>query len=199
MSSMVDQHLAARRGVFRGGRAHRADVYPQRGQRPGGIAGTKRDSVAAGARSPPHEKLNMTDQVKATRPHETYWLQRIMREASARVELLELIRALPTEQVPQAIELIKKLRKPAALICGHHCPNCDLPCAKKPGHAEMGYAGIAGLCWCTQCSGWWVAGEPTLLRDKKPAYHCICSAGMKSNNDRGHSDGCYYYNGKRGT
>lgn len=44
--------------------------------------------------------------------------------------------------------------KPRA--CQHRCPTCDTQCNKKPGHAEAGYDGIAGLCWCSgRCGKWW--------------------------------------------
>lgn len=46
--------------------------------------------------------------------------------------------------------------------CLENCPKCGKTCNKKDGHADAGYNGIAGLCWCETCKGWWVKGEKTL-------------------------------------
>jgi hypothetical protein len=55
----------------------------------------------------------------------------------------------------------------AAEQCKHTCPECGTRCSKKAGTAEAGYDGIAGLCWCKKCNDWWLAGEPTLLRNRR--------------------------------
>lgn len=44
--------------------------------------------------------------------------------------------------------------------CVHRCPKCKFQCNKGHQHAEAGYDGIAGLCWCNQCAKWWVAATP---------------------------------------
>lgn len=46
--------------------------------------------------------------------------------------------------------------------CLENCPKCGKACQKKDGHADAGYNGIAGLCWCETCKDWWVKGEKTL-------------------------------------
>lgn len=50
-----------------------------------------------------------------------------------------------------------------SIKCIHSCPKCKTPCNKTGGHAEAGFDGIAGLCWCDKGHGWWVAGETTML------------------------------------